>query len=119
MAQKQSTVIDKLQNFGYVVEIDDLGNGYSSLNTLNDLNLNVLKVDMGFLITTENTERSMTILKIIIALAISIDMEVITEGVETPEQVLFLTEFGCDVFQGFFFANPMQVADFEAKYLHA
>ena len=117
--KKQTDIIRQLRNFGFVVEIDDFGSGYSSLNTLKDLNVDVLKVDMGFLTTTENLDRSMTILKMIIALAKSLDMEVITEGVETSEQVRFLTEFGCDVFQGFFFAKPMQVSDFEARYLNA
>ena len=111
--------IEKLRKYGFVVEIDDFGSGCSSLNTLKDLNVDVLKIDMGFLTKTENPERSMTILKMIIAFAKSLDMGVITEGVETPEQVRFLTEFGCDSFQGYFFAKPMQVADFEAKYLKA
>ena len=117
--KKQTAIIEKLRNYGFVVEIDDFGSGYSSLNTLKDLNVDVLKVDMGFLTKTENHQRSMTILKMIIELAKSLNMEVITEGVETPEQVRFLTEYGCDVFQGYFFAKPMQVSDFEAKYLNA
>lgn len=114
---EQLPLIDRLRSYGFIVEIDDFGSGYSSLNTLKDLTADALKIDMGFLRKTENTDRSMTILKMIVALAKSLNMEVITEGVETKEQVDFLTEFGCDVFQGYFFAKPMPVADFEMKYL--
>ena len=116
--QSQLPLIDKLRDFGFLVEIDDFGSGYSSLNTLKDFNADVLKVDMGFLTTkAENQEKSRTILKSIISLAKALDMEVITEGVETPEQVEFLTEFGCDVFQGYYFAKPMPIKDFEKNYL--
>ena len=115
--KEQLPLINKLRQFGFIVEIDDFGSGYSSLNTLKDLRADVLKIDMGFLSKTEYVDRSLTILKMIISLAKSLNMEVITEGVETREQVDFLTEFGCDVFQGYYFAKPMQVSDFELQYL--
>lgn len=114
----QLKLIQRLRDFGFIIEIDDFGSGYSSLNTLKDLTVDVLKIDMGFLKDTENKEeRSKTILGMIVSLAKSLDMEVITEGVETKEQVNFLTEFGCDIFQGYFFAKPMPVGEFEEKYL--
>lgn len=114
----QLKLIQRLRDFGFIIEIDDFGSGYSSLNTLKDLTADVLKIDMGFLKNTENKEeRSKTILKMIVSLAKSLDMEVITEGVETKEQIDFLTEFGCDIFQGYFFAKPMPVGEFEEKYL--
>ncbi|MDE5835312.1 MAG: EAL domain-containing protein, partial [Ruminococcus sp.] len=85
---------------------------------LKDLTADILKIDMGFLRHTENREeRSKTILGMIVSLAKSLDMEVITEGVENREQVDFLTEFGCDVFQGYYFAKPMPIEEFEEKYL--
>ncbi len=116
--QSQLPLIDKLRQFGFLVEIDDFGSGYSSLNTLKDFNADVLKIDMGFLETrAENEAKSKTILRSIISLAKALDMEVITEGVETQEQVRFLTDFGCDIFQGYYFAKPMPVEDFEKKYL--
>lgn len=71
---------------------------------------------MGFLRDTTHQDRSRKILKMIISLAIQLGMEVITEGVETAEQVDFLTEFGCDIFQGNYFARPMPVDEFEKKY---
>ncbi len=115
--EEQQHLISQLRDYGFIVEIDDFGSGYSSLNTLKDLYVDVLKIDMGFLEKTENTERSMKILRMIIELAKSLNMAVITEGVETDEQVRFLRECGCDVFQGYFFAKPMEIADFEEKYL--
>lgn len=114
--EKQLVLIQRLQEYGFMVEMDDFGSGYSSLNMLKDMPVNTLKVDMGFLRETNHQERSRTILKMIIALSKQLGMEVITEGVETREQVDFLTETGCDVFQGYYFAKPMPVSEFEQKY---
>lgn len=119
ISDKQQDLITQLRDYGFIVEIDDFGSGYSSLNTLKDLYVDVLKIDMGFLEKTENTKRSMTILRMVIALAKALNMSVITEGVETREQALFLKECGCDVFQGYLFAKPMKISDFEKKYLGA
>lgn len=114
--KKQLVLIQRLREYGFPVEMDDFGSGYSSLNMLKDLPVDTLKVDMGFLRQTEHEERSRTILKMVISLSKQLGMEVITEGVETKTQVDFLTEIGCDVFQGYYFAKPMPVKDFEAKY---
>lgn len=111
-------LIARLRKYGFIVEIDDFGSGYSSLNMLKELDADVLKIDMGFLQTTVNVEKSKTILKMIISLAKSLEMEVITEGVESKEQVLFLSEYGCDIYQGFYFAKPMSVSEFESSYLN-
>lgn len=114
---KQLVLIQRLQEYGFLVEMDDFGSGYSSLNMLKDMPVNTLKVDMGFLRQTNHQERSRTILKMIISLSKQLGMEVITEGVETKEQVDFLTEMGCDIFQGYYFSKPMPVGDFEKRYL--
>ncbi|MDE6783993.1 MAG: EAL domain-containing protein [Ruminococcus sp.] len=114
-------LISKLRKYGFIVEIDDFGSGYSSLNMLKELEADVLKIDMGFLQRTGNSgnsEKSKIILQMIIKLAKSLDMEVITEGVEFKEQVLFLAEYGCDIYQGYYFAKPMTVSDFESDYLN-
>ncbi len=111
-------LIARLRKRGFIVEIDDFGSGYSSLNMLKDMDADVLKIDMGFLQNTKNPAKSTTILKMIIALAKSLDMQIITEGVEKLEQVEFLSRFGCDIFQGFYFAKPMPVEDFETQYLN-
>lgn len=114
---KQLVLIQRLQEYGFLVEMDDFGSGYSSLNMLKDMPVNTLKVDMGFLRQTDHQERSRTILKMIISLSKQLGMEVVTEGVETREQVDFLTEIGCDIFQGYYFAKPMPVSEFEKRYL--
>lgn len=114
---KQLVLIAKLREAGFVVEMDDFGSGYSSLNMLKDIRVDVLKIDMEFLRQSENEDRSRTILKMIISLAKELGMPVITEGVETKEHVDFLTEIGCDMFQGYFFARPMRICDYEEKYM--
>jgi diguanylate cyclase (GGDEF)-like protein len=118
MSDKKGTLalVDRLRAFGFAVEIDDFGSGYSSLNMLKDMNVDILKIDMGFLRKTDNSARSKTILRTIISLSKQLGMDVVTEGVETKEQVDFLTEMGCNVFQGYYFAKPMPVSDFEDKY---
>lgn len=114
---KQLKLIKKLRAAGFIVEMDDFGSGYSSLNMLKDICVDVLKIDMDFLRESEQEERSRTILKMIVALAKELGMPVITEGVETKEHVDFLTQIGCDVFQGYFFGRPMKIEDYEKKYM--
>lgn len=113
----QLRLIERFRQAGFIIEIDDFGSGYSSLNTLKDMTVDVLKIDMGFLSETGNKERSRTILKMVIALAKTLRLEVITEGVEDKEQVDYLTEYGCDIFQGYYFAKPMPADEFEKNYL--
>lgn len=114
---KQLALIKKLREAGFGVAMDDFGSGYSSLNMLKDIRVDTLKIDMEFLRQSESEERSRTILKTVVALSKELGMPVITEGVETKDHVDFLTKIGCDIFQGFFFARPMKVEDYEKKYL--
>ena len=99
-----------------MLSIDDFGSGYSSLNMLKDINADVLKIDMGFLRKTENPKRAQVILNYTIDMAHELGMQVITEGVETQEQLDFLIGMGCTMFQGFYFDKPMPVEEFEEKY---
>ena len=99
--------------------MDDFGSGYSSLNMLKDIKMDTIKLDMGFLRKTKNNVRSMAIVRNVIALSKRLGMEVVTEGVETKEQVEALREMGCDIFQGYYFAKPMSVWDYEEKYIPA
>ena len=114
---KQLKLIDRLRGVGFVMEMDDFGSGYSSLNMLKDIKMDMLKVDMAFLGQTDNKERARTILKIIIELAKQLNMPAIVEGVETDEQVEFLKKVGCDIFQGYYFAKPMDIPTFEKMYM--
>lgn len=109
-------VLSMLKDFGFSIEMDDFGSGYSSLNAVKDLKMDVLKIDMEFLHETENTNRSKLILKSIIAMAKALGMKVITEGVETKEQADYLKEIGTDIFQGYYYSKPISVPEFEKKY---
>ena len=111
--------LDGLHALGYDIEIDDFGSGYSSLGLLKDIHADILKIDMIFLQETQNVKRSSTILKNIITMSKELGMPVITEGVETKEQVEFLMKVGCDMFQGYYFAKPMKVESFEEVYCRA
>ena len=110
-------LINKLRSLGFVVEMDDFGSAYSSLNMLKDIDVDVMKLDMGFLQQSQNTERGKTILRMVIGLSKQLGIPVISEGVETREQLQFLQELGCEMFQGFYLGRPMDVQSFESKYL--
>lgn len=111
------SLVRKLQEAGFEVEMDDFGSAYSSFNMLKDICVDVLKIDMKFLGDTENEERSHVILKSIVDLSKALRMKTVAEGVETAEQLEFLKTVGCDVYQGFYFSKPISVAEFEEKYL--
>lgn len=110
-------VLTSLQEYGFQIEIDDFGSGYSSLNMLKDIKADILKIDMLFLKKTENVARSRVILNSIISMARQLGMSVIAEGVETGEQRDFLAEMGCEIFQGYYFSRPISVEKFENMYM--
>ena len=112
-------MIEQFRKYGFQVEIDDFGSGYSSFNTLKDMDVDVLKIDMGFLRTSkpENLEKSMSILNMIISLSKTLGLSVVTEGVETKEQVVKLTRMGCGIYQGYYFSKPIPVEEFEKRYM--
>jgi EAL domain-containing protein (putative c-di-GMP-specific phosphodiesterase class I) len=115
--EKNNALINHLQDYGFIVEIDDFGSGYSSLNTLKDMKVDVLKIDMVFLRETQHKVRSRVILSNIINMAHQLDMSVVVEGVETPEQLEFLNELGCEQYQGYYFSKPVSDIEFEQKWL--
>ncbi|MCR5715864.1 MAG: EAL domain-containing protein [Lachnospiraceae bacterium] len=105
-------LLDKLHGAGFLVEMDDFGSGFSSLNLLKDTDVDVLKIDMGFLRESADSERSKQILLFVINLAHQLGLHVICEGVETREQLELLTEAGCEMFQGYYFSKPVDVEMF-------
>ncbi len=115
--EERMSLIKRLQESGFIVEMDDFGSGYSSLNMLKDIPVDVLKVDMEFLNENTDRRRSRKILGYIIGLAKELGMETIVEGVETAEQVEFLWNTHCDKLQGYYFAEPMRVEEFERIYM--
>lgn len=102
----QDTVV-YLHKLGFTIMMDDFGSGYSSLNVLKDVDLDVLKIDMKFFSKGGTKERRTKIVEAVVRMAKSLNMTVIAEGVEEKEQVDFLTELGCDYIQGYYFAKPM------------
>lgn len=116
--EKQVVLIEKLRDYGFRVEMDDFGSGYSSFNLLKDISFDILKIDMEFLKETKNPERSVQILHSIVKLSKRLSMPVISEGVETKEQVELLSEIGVDLYQGFYFSEPIKVEDFNKKFLN-
>ncbi|MDD3164739.1 MAG: EAL domain-containing protein [Oscillospiraceae bacterium] len=107
-------VVSELQCEGFLIMMDDFGSGFSSLNVLKDIAVDVLKIDMKFIPTGENNARGERILASVIRMAEWLQLPVVMEGVETKEQMEFLRGIGCDYVQGYYFARPMPVADYEA-----
>ena len=110
-------ILGKLQAYGFQIEIDDFGSGYSSLNMLRNIKANVLKIDRDFLVATENEVRDQDILQSIVVLAEKIGMSVIVEGVETKKQLEMLISMGCRLFQGYYFSKPLSIEKFEECYI--
>ena len=81
-----------------------------------DINAEIIKLDMGFLRKTTNEKKSKAIINAISSLAKSLEMSMISEGVETKEQVEYLINVGCEMFQGYYFSKPIPVDEFEKKY---
>lgn len=114
-----SDLILRLKKLGFIIEIDDFGSGYSSLNMLKDIKADVVKIDMGFLRKTENEDRSWIILDSVIYMAKRLGMNTVTEGIENPRQYDALNSMGCDVYQGYLYSKPIPIMDFEKKYSHS
>jgi diguanylate cyclase (GGDEF)-like protein len=115
--ERQLEIINSLKEYGFLVEIDDFGSGYSSLNMLKEVPADILKMDMAFLSMDKNVTRGRKIVNTIITLAKALGMLVIIEGVETQEQMEYLRGTGADYLQGYFFDKPLPVKRFEELYL--
>ena len=107
------TITRQLWEAGFVILMDDFGTGYSSLNMLKDIQIDVLKLDMGFLKSSDYSAKGGNILTAILKMAESLKMQTIAEGVETKEQVEFLKSIGCKYVQGFYYSKPLPVDEFE------
>ena len=98
---------------GYCVCIDNFGALHSPINLLRDLPLEMVKLDRKFLNDNSKNEEGEIILRYLIAMAKELDLTVVTEGVETQQQVNFLTEIGCDIAQGYYFSKPVSLREFD------
>ena len=109
-----TSVLKKLHEYGYVVEMDDFGSGYSSLNILKDLSVDVIKLDMRFL-SGSIGGRGGTILNAVVQMAKWLGTPVIAEGVETLEQADYMKSIGCKYIQGYLYSKPVGEDEFREK----
>lgn len=107
------TFIQECKKEGYKVSIDDFGSGYSSLNLLKDLPVDILKIDKGFLDEAEESRRSNIIVEQVVEMAKRMEIKTLCEGVETKKQLSFLKQIGCDMAQGYLFSKPIPMEEFE------
>jgi len=115
--EKPSQIIDtvkQLRELGFIIEMDDFGSGYSSLNMLNQMPLDILKLDMKFIQSETSKPAQQGILRFIIGLARWMKLSVVAEGVETREQLERLRGLGCDYAQGYYYAKPVPYEEFES-----
>lgn len=105
--------VKKLQENGFTIMMDDFGSGYSSLNTLKDLPVDILKIDMRFMNDLEKGGKSAVILESVVRMAKWMSLRAVAEGVETEEELNFLKSVECNYIQGYYFYRPMPEQDFE------
>lgn len=116
-ADNSDIIIDvtkKLQEYGFEVEMDDFGSGYSTLNMLKDIPVDRVKLDYYFLTKSGDLEKGNIIVSYIIRMVRDLGMKLIAEGIEDVSQAEFLTKNGCSYMQGYYFGKPMPVQEFEA-----
>ncbi len=108
----------ELREYGFQVEMDDFGSGYSSLHMLKEVPVDRIKMDLHFLTGSGDMEKSRIIITQVIKMIELLGMKLIAEGVETKAQADFLKERGCQEMQGYYFYKPMPVSDFENAWEH-
>jgi EAL domain-containing protein (putative c-di-GMP-specific phosphodiesterase class I) len=106
--------VTRLRELGFLVLMDDFGSGYSSLNMLRNLNVDIIKLDAKFLRMNANDHKGVHILESIVNMAKTMGVPIIVEGVETKEETEFISRLGCRYVQGYYFYRPMPTPDFEA-----
>ena len=107
-------VIENLRKKGFRIEMDDFGSGYSSLNMITTLPIDILKIDMSFVRNMEKDERNLKLVELVAGVAKFLKIPAVAEGVETESQLKTLKDMGCQIIQGYFFSKPVPPKDFEA-----
>jgi diguanylate cyclase (GGDEF)-like protein len=111
-SEQIADIVGRLQAEGFKIEIDDFGSGYSSLNMLADIPVDILKLDMRFIQNIKSNDKQEAMLRLIMDIAKHLNMQVIAEGVEEEKQVDFLKSIGCDIIQGYYFSKPLAEKDY-------
>ena len=106
-------IVSELKKHGFSIAMDDFGSGYSSLNMLRQIPCDILKLDKGFINSSTTDERGKIVVQHVLSMAKNLSLKTVSEGIETVEQANFLTDSGCDIAQGFLYARPMPLEDFE------
>ena len=106
-------LVEKLHEKGFICSLDDFGAGYSSLNLLKNVSIDIVKLDIMFFRKSSDIKRERIVISNIINMAKELRIKTIAEGVEYTETVEFLKSAGCDVIQGYVFAKPMPIEEFE------
>jgi EAL domain-containing protein (putative c-di-GMP-specific phosphodiesterase class I) len=109
--ESNATVLDDLKRMGVRISIDDFGVGYSSLSYLKRLPADTLKIDKSFVAGLGEDVQDTAIVRMLVDLAHTLGMKIVAEGVESEEQAEQLNEMGCDLAQGFYFAEPLPVEE--------
>jgi EAL domain-containing protein (putative c-di-GMP-specific phosphodiesterase class I) len=112
-SERALVVLGELKRIGVRLALDDFGTGYSSLNYLRQFPIDVVKIDRGFVADLDHDRASHAIVVAVVAMAHTMGMRVVAEGVETMEQHRELASVGCDSCQGYYFARPMPPDDFD------
>ena len=112
-AEHLCQVIQRLRAKGYKIEMDDFGSGYSSLNMLSSMPIDVLKMDMAFIQNIENSEKDVQLVELILEIADNLKVPAVAEGVETESQLQLLKKMGCSLVQGYYFSRPLPAEEFE------
>jgi len=110
--------IERLREYGFKVSVDDFGSGYSSLNLIGILPVDIIKLDKRFVKNSLGNKKGKDIIKGLISILNEIDMDIVCEGIETKEEERIVYEFGCDSMQGYLYDRPIPVSDYEKKYIY-
>ena len=106
-------LVNRLRKKGFEVEMDDFGSGYSSLNMLSSMPIDVLKMDMKFIRNIEHNEKDFRLVELVLDIARYLRVPVVAEGVETETQMNMLRDAGCELVQGYYFSRPLPPEEFE------
>lgn len=106
-----------VHQLGFRVSMDDFGTGYSAFNILKDIEIDILKIDKLFFENLEENIRAQIIIEAIVKMCKKLNIKTVAEGIETKKQVEFLRKVGCDILQGYYFSKPIEIEEFEKKFL--